>query len=80
MIILTDEIHCQPYDDGNERYSTGEEGVRSMAKLETKEITEVKVNPEDSSSLKGTLYAVFGIGIFLVITWLIVFSIFLERN
>ncbi|MGM7635330.1 cytochrome c oxidase subunit 2A [Bacillus sp. Hm123] len=54
--------------------------MRSVAKLETKEMTEVKVNPEDSSSLKGTLYAVFGIGIFLVITWLIVFSIFLERN
>ncbi|WP_157796230.1 hypothetical protein [Bacillus xiapuensis] len=49
-----------------------------MAQLETKK-TEVKMRREEGSELKGTLYAVFGLGAFLIITWLIVYSIFLER-
>ncbi|MDQ0213639.1 hypothetical protein J2S13_000033 [Oikeobacillus pervagus] len=49
-----------------------------MAKPETKQV-QVKVDKEESSSLKGTLYSVFGIGIFLIITWLAVLLIFLER-
>ncbi|MBM7647940.1 hypothetical protein JOC78_000880 [Bacillus ectoiniformans] len=52
-----------------------------MANLQTKESqeTEIKVNQEDPESLKGTLYSVFGLGLFLVITWFGVFALFLGR-
>ena len=44
-------------------------------KLQTKQKTEV----EDSSSLKGTLASVFFLGIFIVVTWLSVYFLFLDR-
>ncbi|WP_018393744.1 MULTISPECIES: hypothetical protein [Bacillaceae] len=34
---------------------------------------------EEGHSLKGTLYAVFGIGIFIIASWMVVFSIFIDR-
>ncbi|WP_173799873.1 hypothetical protein [Domibacillus mangrovi] len=34
---------------------------------------------EEEQSLKGTLYAVFGIGIFVIASWFAVFSIFTDR-
>jgi hypothetical protein len=46
-----------------------------MAKVETK----TKVEVEDKSSLKGTLASVFILGIFIVVTWVCVYYLFLER-
>lgn len=33
----------------------------------------------DEPDLKGTLYAVFGLGAFIIVSWLMVFSIFTDR-
>lgn len=33
----------------------------------------------EEKSLKGTLYSVFGLGIFVIASWLMVFSIFTDR-
>jgi hypothetical protein len=48
-----------------------------MAKVETK--TNRKVEVEDKLSLKGTLASVFILGIFIVVTWVSVYYLFLER-
>ncbi|MBL4953802.1 cytochrome c oxidase subunit 2A [Neobacillus sp. OS1-32] len=48
-----------------------------MAKAELK--TEQKTEIEDSSSLKGTLASVFFLGLFIVITWVSVYMLFVER-
>ncbi|SDL92941.1 cytochrome c oxidase subunit 2A [Bacillus sp. OK048] len=48
-----------------------------MAKAELK--TNKKTAFEDSSSLKGTLMSVFFLGIFLVVTWVGVYFLFLDR-
>jgi hypothetical protein len=52
-------------------------GSWGMAKAELK--TNTKTEIEDSSSLKGTLASVFFLGIFLVVTWVSVYVLFLER-
>jgi hypothetical protein len=48
-----------------------------MAKteLKTKHNTEI----EDSSSLKGTLASVFFLGAFIVVSWVSVYYLFVER-
>ena len=38
-----------------------------------------KVKTEDSSSLKGTLAAVFFLGLFLILSWFGVYYIFIDR-
>lgn len=48
-----------------------------MAKVDLK--TQKKAEIEDSSSLKGTLASVFLLGIFLVVTWVSVYFLFLDR-
>ncbi|OIK15455.1 subunit I/II of b(o/a)3-type cytochrome C oxidase [Bacillus sp. MUM 116] len=48
-----------------------------MAKAEVK--TKQKLEIEDSSSLKGTLASVFFLGLFIVVTWLSVYYLFVER-
>ncbi|WP_042355319.1 cytochrome c oxidase subunit 2A [Bacillus rubiinfantis] len=48
-----------------------------MAKAELKTNHQPKV--EDSSSLKGTLASVFFLGVFIVVTWLSVYFLFVER-
>lgn len=48
-----------------------------MAKVEMK--TKHKVEMEDKSSLKGTLASVFGLGIFIIVTWVSVYYLFLSR-
>jgi hypothetical protein len=48
-----------------------------MAKVEMK--TKQKPEIEDSSSLKGTLASVFFLGIFIVVTWISVYYLFVER-
>jgi hypothetical protein len=52
-------------------------GSWEMAKAELK--TNKKTEIEDSSSLKGTLASVFFLGIFLVVTWVSVYFLFLDR-
>jgi hypothetical protein len=47
----------------------------AKAELKTKQNTEI----EDSSSLKGTLASVFFLGAFIVVTWIIVYYLFVER-
>ena len=47
----------------------------AKAELKTKQKTEI----EDSSSLKGTLASVFFLGIFIVVTWVSVYYLFVER-
>lgn len=37
------------------------------------------VPENEKDSLKGTLYSVFGLGIFIIATWIMVFSIFIDR-
>ncbi|MDQ1145321.1 MAG: cytochrome c oxidase subunit 2A [Bacillus sp. (in: firmicutes)] len=48
-----------------------------MAKTELK--TKQKTEIEDSSSLKGTLASVFFLGLFIVVTWVGVYYLFVER-
>jgi hypothetical protein len=48
-----------------------------MAKVELK--SNQKTEIEDSSSLKGTLASVFFLGIFIVVTWVSVYYLFVER-
>ncbi|MGG1399439.1 cytochrome c oxidase subunit 2A [Bacillus salipaludis] len=48
-----------------------------MAKGEVK--TNQKTEIEDSSSLKGTLASVFFLGLFIVVTWVSVYYLFVER-
>jgi hypothetical protein len=48
-----------------------------MAKAELK--SNKKIEVEDSSSLKGTLASVFFLGIFLIVTWVSVYFLFLDR-
>ncbi|MDN3016763.1 cytochrome c oxidase subunit 2A [Paenibacillus sp. BSR1-1] len=47
----------------------------AKAELKTKHKTEI----EDSSSLKGTLASVFLLGFFIIITWVSVYYLFVER-
>lgn len=48
-----------------------------MAQPRIRKNTNTKV--EDSSSLKGTLASVFLLGFFLIITWVGVYFLFVER-
>ncbi|WP_462411980.1 cytochrome c oxidase subunit 2A [Neobacillus sp. Marseille-QA0830] len=48
-----------------------------MAKAELK--ANQKTETEESSSLKGTLASVFFLGIFIVVTWLSVYYLFVDR-
>lgn len=48
-----------------------------MAKTELSKNTKTEI--EDSSSLKGTLASVFLLGFILVITWVSVYFLFLDR-
>ncbi|MEW9109442.1 cytochrome c oxidase subunit 2A [Cytobacillus gottheilii] len=48
-----------------------------MAKTEFRK--NVKTEVEDSSSLKGTLASVFLLGFFLIVSWVGVFFLFLDR-
>ena len=48
-----------------------------MAKVEMK--TKQKVEIEDRSSLKGTLASVFLLGIFIIVTWVSVYYLFVDR-
>ncbi|PLR79610.1 cytochrome c oxidase subunit 2A [Bacillus canaveralius] len=48
-----------------------------MAKTELRNQTKTEI--EDSSSLKGTLASVFLLGFFLIITWVSVYYLFLDR-
>lgn len=52
-------------------------GVLGMAKAELK--TKQKTEIEDSSSLKGTLASVFILGFFIVVSWVGVYYLFVER-
>lgn len=52
-------------------------GVLGMAKAELK--TNQKTEVEDSSSLKGTLASVFLLGAFIIVTWVGVYYLFVER-
>jgi hypothetical protein len=47
----------------------------AKAELKTKQKTEI----EDGSSLKGTLASVFFLGLFIVVTWVSVYYLFVER-
>jgi hypothetical protein len=53
------------------------EGMRYMPEPEFHQKTEVKV--EESTSLKGTFTSVLFLGGFLVLTWLGVYILFLNR-
>lgn len=35
---------------------------------------------KQNGSLKGTLYSVFGLGLFLIISWLAIFILYLSRS
>jgi hypothetical protein len=48
-----------------------------MANLDVK--TKQKVEVEDKSSLKGTLASVLLLGVFIIITWVSVYYLFVER-
>lgn len=50
-----------------------------MAKTELRSKTHVPAKTEDSSSLKGTLASVFFVGFFLIITWVGVYFLYLDR-
>jgi hypothetical protein len=43
------------------------------------EILQQKTKIEDQSSLKGTLTSVFFLGAFIIVSWIVVYSLFLER-
>lgn len=54
-----------------------EGSARGMAKVELKQKQKTEI--EDSSSLKGTLASVFLLGFFIIITWLSVYFLFVDR-
>ncbi|MDQ0339561.1 hypothetical protein J2S00_002349 [Caldalkalibacillus uzonensis] len=43
-------------------------------------VTSIRQETETDTSLKGTLFSVFGLGLFIVISWLAVFALFLSRS
>jgi hypothetical protein len=45
-----------------------------------KRSTNMKSKTEETTSLKGTLVAVFILGIFILISWVSVFYLFISRN
>ncbi|MBS4215918.1 MULTISPECIES: cytochrome c oxidase subunit 2A [Neobacillus] len=47
----------------------------AKAELKTKHQTEI----EDSSSLKGTLASVFILGLFIIVSWVSVYYLFVDR-
>lgn len=47
----------------------------AQAELKTKQKSDV----DDRSSLKGTLASVFLLGLFIVVTWVSVYLLFVER-
>lgn len=47
--------------------------------MKTELSNKTKTEVEDSSSLKGTLASVFGIGFFIIILWVSVFYLYLDR-
>ena len=55
-------------------------GVKDVAKTVLNSKTKTQLKTEDSSSLKGTLVSVFLLGFFLIISWVGVFLLFLERQ
>lgn len=52
-------------------------GVWIMAKPELK--TNQKTQVEDRSSLKGTLASVFLLGLFIIVSWVSVYYLFVDR-
>lgn len=52
-------------------------GVLIMAKTELK--TNQKTQVEDRSSLKGTLASVFLLGLFIIVSWVSVYYLFVDR-
>jgi hypothetical protein len=54
-----------------------EGSARGMAKVELK--TNQKTEVEDSSSLKGTFVSVMFLGAFIVVTWVSVYLLFVNR-
>lgn len=74
-IVLYDEsviIHLASF-----KFHNIWEGVSGMAKPELSRKTKTEI--EDSSSLKGTLASVFLLGFILVVTWVSVYFLFLDR-
>jgi hypothetical protein len=61
-------------------FSKYKKGVKDVAKTALNNKTKMKLKTEDSSSLKGTLVSVFLLGFFLIISWVGVFLLFLERQ
>ncbi|HYK73920.1 MAG TPA: cytochrome c oxidase subunit 2A [Pseudoneobacillus sp.] len=49
-----------------------------MAKTELNSNKKIKVE-EDSASLKGTLASVFLLGFFIIVSWVSVYFLFVER-
>ncbi|MEH7125231.1 cytochrome c oxidase subunit 2A [Bacillus sp. JJ1532] len=49
-----------------------------MAKPELSRQPETEI--EDSSSLKGTLASVMILGVILIVTWVSIYSLFLDRS
>lgn len=60
-------------------FSKIKKGVREVAKTELKNNVHPQIKTEDRSSLKGTLASVFLLGFFLIITWVGVYFLFLDR-
>ncbi|WP_078546216.1 cytochrome c oxidase subunit 2A [Litchfieldia alkalitelluris] len=50
-----------------------------MPKVEVNQVKKLKSKVEDRSSLKGTLASVFLLGFFLIVTWVGVYFLFLDR-
>jgi hypothetical protein len=50
-----------------------------MAKTELQEKTNTKIETEEGSNLKGTLASVFLLGAFLIVTWVGVYYLYLDR-
>ncbi len=66
----------------DENVSTGinnKGGLKEMPKVEVNQVKKLKSKVEDRSSLKGTLASVFLLGFFLIVTWVGVYFLFLDR-
>jgi hypothetical protein len=61
-------------------FSKYKKGVKDVAKTELNFKTNKKLKTKENSSLNGTLVSVFLLGFFLIISWVGVFLLFLERQ
>lgn len=61
------------------KLSVDKQQRKGVGQMANKTVTKNNRHTEEELNLKGTLIAVMSLGVFIVITWIIVFDLFLGR-